>query len=84
MDSQNGDISDNEIFGRDFKKALGAIKAKAYVMPGQYDLYFPPQDSKFEVANMPNAKFLPVPSIWGHSAGGPGTNRMMSSSSITR
>ena len=23
---------------------------------------------------MPNAKFLPVPSIWGHFAGGPGTN----------
>jgi homoserine O-acetyltransferase/O-succinyltransferase len=23
---------------------------------------------------MPNAKFLAVPSIWGHFAGGPGTN----------
>ena len=23
---------------------------------------------------MPNAKFLPVPSIWGHFAGGPGTD----------
>ena len=30
--------------------------------------------SQFEVANTPNAKFLPVPSIWGHFAGGPGTN----------
>jgi len=71
---QNGDISDNEVYNGDFKKALGAIKAKAYVMPGQTDLYFPPEDSQFEVANMPNAKFLPVPSIWGHFAGGPGTN----------
>jgi homoserine O-acetyltransferase len=71
---QNGDISDNELHNGDFKKALGAIKAKAYVMPGQTDLYFPPEDSQFEVANMPNAKFLPVPSIWGHFAGGPGTN----------
>ena len=71
---QNGDISDNELYKGDFKKALGAIKAKAYVMPGQTDLYFPPEDSQFEVANMPNAKFLPVPSIWGHFAGGPGTN----------
>ena len=69
---QNGDISDNELYNSDFKKALGAIKAKAYVMPGQTDLYFPPEDS--QVANMPNAKFLPVPSIWGHFAGGPGTN----------
>jgi homoserine O-acetyltransferase len=71
---QNGDISDNELYEGDFKKALGAIKPKAYVMPGQTDLYFPPEDSQFEVANMPNAKLLPVPSIWGHFAGGPGTN----------
>ena len=71
---QHGDISDNELYNGDFKKALGAIKAKAYVMPGQTDLYFPVEDNQFEVANMPNAKFLPVPSIWGHFAGGPGTN----------
>jgi homoserine O-acetyltransferase len=71
---QNGDISDNELYHGDFKKALGAIKAKAYVMPGQTDLYFPPEDSRFEVDHMPNAEFVPVPSIWGHFAGGPGTN----------
>ncbi|TWT11672.1 alpha/beta fold hydrolase [Reyranella sp. CPCC 100927] len=71
---QNGDISDNELYGGDFKKALAAIKAKAYVMPGQTDLYFPPEDSAFEVEHMPNATFVPVPSIWGHFAGGPGTN----------
>jgi homoserine O-acetyltransferase/O-succinyltransferase len=71
---QNGDISDNELYHGDFKKALQSIKAKAYVMPGQTDLYFPPEDSEIEVANMPNAKFLAVPSIWGHFAGGPGTN----------
>jgi homoserine O-acetyltransferase len=71
---QNGDISDNEVYGGDFKKALGAIKAKAYVMPGRTDLYFPPEDSEFEVANMPNAEFVPIPSIWGHFAGGPGTS----------
>ena len=71
---QNGDISDNELYQGDFKRALGAIKAKACVMPGQTDLYFPPEDSQFEVANMLNAKLLPLPSIWGHFAGGPGTN----------
>src|ERR1700688_2180325 len=71
---QNGDISDNDIFKGDFKAALGAIKAKAYVMPGQTDLYFPVADSEIEVANMPNASLVPVPSVWGHFAGGPGTN----------
>lgn len=71
---QNGDISANELYHGDFKKALGAIKAKAYVMPGRTDLYFPPADSEFEVAHMPSAKLVPVESVWGHFAGGPGTN----------
>jgi len=71
---QNGDISANEIYGGDFVRALGAIKAKTYVMPGATDLYFPVADSEFEVANMPNATLIPIPSIWGHFSGGPGTN----------
>ncbi|MBN9236659.1 MULTISPECIES: alpha/beta fold hydrolase [Phyllobacteriaceae] len=71
---QNGDISDNELYKGDFKKALKAVKAKAFVMPSRTDLYFPPEDSEFEVANMPNAKFLPFESVWGHFAGGPGTS----------
>jgi homoserine O-acetyltransferase len=69
---QHGDISDNTLYNGDYKKALGAIKAKAYVMPGQTDLYFPTADSEIEVANMPNAELIPIPSIWGHFAGGPG------------
>ena len=72
---QNGDISDNPLYKDDLKKALGAIKAKAYVMPGSTDLYFPPEDSENEVAHMPNAKFIPIKSIWGHFAGGPGTSK---------
>lgn len=71
---QNGDISANELYNGDLKAALGAIKAKTYVMPGQTDLYFPPEDSRNEVDTMPNARFVPIPSIWGHFAGGPGTN----------
>lgn len=71
---QNGDISANELYHGDFEKALGAIKAKAFVMPGRTDLYFPLEDSEFEVAHMPSAKLVPVESVWGHFAGGPGTN----------
>lgn len=71
---QNGDISDNALYGGDYKAALGAITAKAYVMPGRTDLYFPPEDSEFEVAHMPNAELIPFESIWGHFAGGPGTS----------
>lgn len=39
-------------------------------MPGQSDLYFPPEDNEYEVKYMPNALLRPIPSIWGHFAGG--------------
>ena len=65
---QNGDIGDNELYGGDFKKALGAIKAKAFVMPGRTDLYFPPEDSEIEVAHMPNAELRVFDSYYGHFA----------------
>jgi homoserine O-acetyltransferase len=71
---QHGDISANELYQGDFRKALSAITAKAFVMPGETDLYFPPEDSENEVAHMPNAELVRVPSIWGHFAGGPGLN----------
>ena len=65
---QYGDIGDNDMFKGDLKKALGAIKAKAFVMPCRMDLYFPPEDSEFEVANMPNAELKVFESYYGHFA----------------
>jgi homoserine O-acetyltransferase len=65
---QNADICDNEIYNGDFKKALSAIKAKAFVMPCRHDLYFPPEDSEIEVANMPHAELRVFESIYGHVA----------------
>jgi homoserine O-acetyltransferase len=69
---QAGNISDNELYNGDFEKALASIKAKAIVMPGKYDLYFPPEDSEYEVAHMPHAELRPFDSIHGHFAGGSG------------
>ena len=71
---RHADISANPVYQGDFKKALGAIKAKAIVMPGKTDLYFPPEDNEAEVAEMPNAELRPIESVWGHLAGGPGFN----------
>ena len=71
---QNGDTSDNQRYEGDFESALGAIKAKALVMPSQTDQYFPPEDNEIEVGHMPDAEMRPIPSIWGHIAGGPGRN----------
>lgn len=67
----HGDVSDNEMFKGDFVRALGSIKAEALVIPGKYDLYFPPEDSEIEVKNMKNAKLLEFDSHYGHWAGGP-------------
>lgn len=63
---EDGDISAGATYGDDLGRALGAIKARAIVMPGEYDSYFPPVDSRAEVACMPNAECRPIPSIWGH------------------
>jgi len=71
---QNADISNNHLYNGDFRGALNSIKAKAIVMPGRTDLYFPPEDNEIEVALMPNAEFRPIETIWGHLAGGPGFN----------
>jgi homoserine O-acetyltransferase len=69
---QNGDLGNNPLFKGDMKVALGSIKARAYVMPCDRDLYFPPEDNMIEVSHMPNAKFILIKSPWGHFAGGPG------------
>jgi homoserine O-acetyltransferase/O-succinyltransferase len=68
---QHADISANELYGGDLRKALGAITADAIVMPCETDLYFTVEDNRREVAQMPRAELRPIPSIWGHRAGNP-------------
>ncbi|MBE9182957.1 alpha/beta fold hydrolase [Oculatella sp. LEGE 06141] len=67
---QNGNIGNTPGFDGNFEKALGAIKAKAIVMPAEMDLYFPPEDNEYEVKFMPNAELRVIKSVWGHFAGG--------------
>jgi len=62
----DGDISDNPAYGGDFEKALRSIKARAIILPGQYDSYFPPTDSVYEASLIPHAECRPIPSTWGH------------------
>jgi homoserine O-acetyltransferase/O-succinyltransferase len=65
------DISDNPIHGGNLEAALGAIRARAIIMPSTTDLYFPVADGEAETRRMPNAEFRPIESIWGHRAGNP-------------
>jgi len=68
---QNGDISDNEIYGGDLRQALGSIRARTLLMPGAQDLYFQVEDNRREMAHLKNASLKPIPSVWGHRAGNP-------------
>lgn len=67
---QHGDVAANDRYRGDLESVLRAITARAIVMPGQTDLYFTPEDSQYETERMPNAEFRPIPSVWGHFAGG--------------
>lgn len=65
---QAGDASAQEPYNGDFELAMKSIKAKTLVLPGKTDLYFPPEDSEYEVRCMAEGigKLIPFPSIWGH------------------
>jgi homoserine O-acetyltransferase len=71
---QRADVSDNAIYGKDFGRAMGAIRARTIVMPCRTDLYFPPEDSAVEVSLLADAELRVLESDWGHVAGGPGRN----------
>ncbi len=66
------DVSDNKLFSGNLDAALGAIKARALVMPCDTDMYFRVEDNEAEVARMPNAELKVIRSSWGHIAGMPG------------
>ena len=69
---QCADISDNDLYGSDLDRALGAIRAKGLVMPGETDLYVHREDCRLEAERVAGARFLPIPSKWGHRAGARG------------
>ncbi len=53
----------------DVERALRSIKAPFLYMPSETDLYFPIGDARFEMQFMPHVTFVPIPSLWGHTAG---------------
>ncbi len=71
---EHADASRNALYEGDLSRALGAITARALIMPGATDLYFPVEDNRREVAMMRNATLAPIPSDWGHRAGNPMLN----------
>jgi homoserine O-acetyltransferase/O-succinyltransferase len=71
---QHGDISANPLYGGDFQAALQGISARAILIPCTQDLYFPPEDNRLEVLQMPNAELRPYDSPFGHCVANPGND----------
>ncbi len=67
---QYGDISDNIIFNKDYKKAMANIKAKVMILAPEIDLYFPKEDNMEEILLIKNSSLEIIPGVWGHFAGG--------------
>jgi homoserine O-acetyltransferase/O-succinyltransferase len=50
------------------------VTSDAMDMLSETDLYFPVEDNRREIAQMPRAELRPIPSIWGRRAGNPPQN----------
>jgi len=67
------DVGKTAGFNGDTERALRSIKVPFLYMPSETDLYFPVGDARYEAAFIPNVQLVPIPSLWGHTAGAGGS-----------
>jgi homoserine O-acetyltransferase len=63
------DVGATPGFDGDTTRALASIRAPLLYMPSSTDLYFPVEDATYEAGFIPHVTLLPIPSLWGHTAG---------------
>jgi homoserine O-acetyltransferase len=63
------DVGTTAGFNGDVERALRSIKVPLLYMPSETDLYFPVGDARYESAFIPGVSLMPIPSLWGHTAG---------------
>ena len=63
---QRADLAATDGYDGDLARALGDIRARAVLAPGEKDLYFPPEDMAWEAEQMPRAELAVIPGVWGH------------------
>jgi homoserine O-acetyltransferase len=63
------DVGATPGFNGDVEKALHSIKVPFLYMPSETDLYFPVGDARYEAGFMSTVTLVPIPSLWGHTAG---------------
>jgi homoserine O-acetyltransferase len=66
---EHHDVGTTPGFGGDTERALRSIKVPLLYMPSETDLYFPVGDARYEAAFIPRVTLMPIPSLWGHTAG---------------
>jgi homoserine O-acetyltransferase len=66
---EHNDVGATPGFNGDVEAALKSIKVPFLYMPSETDLYFPLNDARYEAAFIPHVKLMPIPSLWGHTAG---------------
>lgn len=67
---QWNNVGETPGFNGDHERALRSIKAPVLYMPCQTDLYFPIGDIQYESRFIRGVRVVPIPSLWGHAAGG--------------
>jgi homoserine O-acetyltransferase len=63
------DVGTTPGFNGDVEQALHSIKVPFLYMPSVTDLYFPLNDARYEAQFIPGVSLVPIPSLWGHTAG---------------
>jgi len=63
------DVGTTPGFSGDVERALKSIKVPFLYMPSETDLYFPIGDARYEASFIPGVSLVPIPSLWGHTAG---------------
>jgi homoserine O-acetyltransferase len=63
------DVGTTPGFGGDVERALRSIRVPLLYMPSETDLYFPLGDARYEAQFIPRVLLVPIPSLWGHTAG---------------
>jgi homoserine O-acetyltransferase len=63
------DVGATPGFNGDVEQALRSIKVPFLYMPSETDLYFPLNDARYEAQFIPGVSLVPIPSLWGHTAG---------------
>jgi homoserine O-acetyltransferase/O-succinyltransferase len=66
---EHHDVGSTPGFSGDVEKALRSIKVALLYMPSETDLYFPVGDARYEAGFIPRVSLVPIPSLWGHTAG---------------